>query len=96
MPKIFWHHHTLHQQLSLENSIAGTMNYISCCSIFAQTPITIKEIRLWMLVIHLGTTAWHFLGTMNQNVLKIMMLSRNIFPLAGNGKLHLQGRPYFY
>jgi hypothetical protein len=25
--KVFWHHHTLHQQLSLENSLAGTKNH---------------------------------------------------------------------
>jgi hypothetical protein len=25
--KVFRHHHTLHQQLSLDNSIAGTKNY---------------------------------------------------------------------
>jgi len=43
-------------------------------------------IRLKMLVIQEGTTAWHFMGTMDQNVLKIMMLYRNIFPLIGNGK----------
>ena len=24
--KVFWHHHTLHQQLSLQNSLAGTKN----------------------------------------------------------------------
>jgi len=24
--KFFWHHHTLHQQLSLQNSLAGTKN----------------------------------------------------------------------
>jgi hypothetical protein len=24
--KFFWHHHTLHQQLSFENSLAGTKN----------------------------------------------------------------------
>ena len=94
--KVFWHHHTLHQQLSLENSKQEQWITYSCCSIFAQTTITIKGIRLWMLVIHLGTTTWHFLGTTNQNVLKIMMLYRNIFPLAGNGKLHLQRQPYFY
>ena len=35
-----------------------------------------------MLVIQLGITAWHFLGTTNQNVLKIMMLYRNIFTSA--------------
>jgi len=23
---VFWHHHTLHQQLSLQNSLAGTKN----------------------------------------------------------------------
>jgi len=26
--KVFWHHNTLHQQLSLANSLAGTKNYI--------------------------------------------------------------------
>ena len=26
--KVFWHHHTLHQQLSLENSLACTKNYM--------------------------------------------------------------------
>ena len=26
--KFFWHHHTLNQQLSLENSLAGTKNNI--------------------------------------------------------------------
>jgi len=25
--KFFWHHHTLHQRLSLENSLAGTSNH---------------------------------------------------------------------
>jgi len=25
--KVFWHHHTLHQWLSLENSLAGTNNH---------------------------------------------------------------------
>jgi len=24
--EVFWHHHTLHQQLSLQNSLAGTKN----------------------------------------------------------------------
>jgi hypothetical protein len=25
--KVFWHHHTLHQQLRLENSLAGTKSH---------------------------------------------------------------------
>jgi hypothetical protein len=53
-------------------------------------------IRLSMLVIRYRTTAWHFLCTGDQYVLKIRMLYRNIFSLAGNGKLHLWGQSHFY
>jgi hypothetical protein len=31
---VFWHHHTLHQQLSLENSIAGTKNHTQSLQYF--------------------------------------------------------------
>ena len=78
-------HHSRHTEL---NTVAAVFSH--------KQPSLLSESRLWMFVIHLGTTAWHFLGTMNQNVLKTMMLYKNIFPLARNGKLHLQGQPYFY
>jgi len=39
-----------------------------------------------MLVFQERTTAWHFIGSMDQNVLNIRMVNRNNFPLVGNGK----------
>jgi hypothetical protein len=30
---VFWHHGTLHQQLCLENSLAGTKNWNACGSV---------------------------------------------------------------
>jgi hypothetical protein len=48
--------------------------------------ITFKGIRLQMLVIQKGTTAWHFMVTTDKNILKIRVLYRNIFPLTGNEK----------
>ena len=53
-------------------------------------------IRLSMLVIQYRIIAQNFLCTRDQYVLKIGMLYRNIFPLAGNGKIHLWEQSHFY
>jgi len=39
-----------------------------------------------MLVFQERTTAWHFIGSMDQNVMNIRMAYRIIFSLVGNAK----------
>ena len=44
--KVFWHHHTLHQHHSLNNSLAGTSNHTQLLQYLHTKTITVKGIRL--------------------------------------------------
>jgi hypothetical protein len=80
--KVFWHHHTLHQQLGLENSLAGTKNNTQLLQyLHMKEPSLLRasDCKCWYF-------SKHFIGSMDQNVLNIRMVYRNILPLVGNGK----------
>lgn len=76
--RVFRHHYTPHQQLSVDESLVGTKSHTQLMKYLPNNHHHCWGINCGCCVIQLQITMWHFLSARDQNVLKIRMPSRNM------------------